>query len=91
MKIKICGCNASVAYLFSKQANDNFYSIRIGEKLDTFDIITKPDAVGLCETRVVLTYINKRDYLVRKTSYITLEYSQFDRIAIDGITTKKEV
>nr|DAG18268.1 MAG TPA: hypothetical protein [Caudoviricetes sp.] len=91
MKIKICGCNASVVYLFLKQANDNFYSIRRGEKLDTFDIITKPDAVGLCETRVVLTYINTHDYIARKTSYITLEYSHFDRVAIDGITTKKEV
>lgn len=87
MKIKIAGCNASVVYLFLKQMNNHFYSIKKGEKIDTFNIITKPNAVGLCETRVVLTYI--ADNL--KATYITLEYSQFDRIAIDGITTKMEV
>lgn len=87
MKIKIAGCNASVLYMFLKHMNSHFYSIKKSEKIDTFDIITKPNAVGLCETRVVLTYID--DNL--KATYITLEYSQFGRIAIDGITTKTEV
>lgn len=87
MKIKICGCNSAVVYLFLKQMNTHFYSIKKGIKPETFDIITKPDAVGFCTTRVVLTYIDE----LHKATNITLEYSQFDRIAIDGITTRTEV
>lgn len=87
MKLKICGCDASVVYLFLKQIHTHFYSIKQGAKPETFDIITKPDSIGFCTTRVVLTYID--DDL--KATYITLSYSQFDRVAIEGITSKKEV
>lgn len=87
MKLKICGCDATVVYMFLKQMHTHFYSIKQGAKPGTFDIITKPDSIGFCTTRVVLTYID--DNL--KATYITLEYSQFDRVAIDGITTKKGV
>lgn len=87
MKIKICGCNSAVVYLFLKQMKTHFYSIKKGVKPETFDIITKPDAIGLCTTRLVLTYIDERC----KATYITLEYSQFDRIAVEGITTRGEV
>ena len=40
MKLKICGCDASVVYLFLKQIHTHFYSIKQGAKPETFDIIT---------------------------------------------------